>query len=511
MKYNIYNKVSRVLLLSSVLAVGMLTTSCNDWLDVRPETEDKEKDQFASQKGFETALTGCYMAMAERSIYGERLTMTNIESLANLWYRASSVTTQERLEDKDMADHNYDGDYARTSIAAIYKGLFYTIVQANMIIKHGLENGGVIKSAVERNCIIGEAYAIRAYCQLDVLRLFGQMPKGGAASVMLPYSETTNINEIPLYYGYQDYVKKLKDDIANAKKYLKDSDPLFRQTFSELHNTSQSAESNEYLILRQFRMNYYAVVALEARMNLYVGDIAAANTAAMEIINAKDVNGKALRPLSGVDDLNKGYTLCPNECLFSLSKYNVASYAATSLIGGGTAGSYRTEYVLAISEQMFNELYSGQNISSHNRYQKCWNTTVTDPAGKRWVACRKYYFPETVENKSLYYQFIPMLRTSEMYLIAMETGTDLSEVNRLYNDYMISHAVANAAEFTSFDEVKAFIEGEYRREFFAEGQMFYTYKRMGTADWLWRDGKVDEKDYILPLPETEFNPNDLKK
>ena len=68
MKYNIYNKVSRVLLLSSVLAVGMLTTSCNDWLDVRPETEDKEKDQFASQKGFETALTGCYMAMAERSI-----------------------------------------------------------------------------------------------------------------------------------------------------------------------------------------------------------------------------------------------------------------------------------------------------------------------------------------------------------------------------------------------------------------------------------------------------------
>ena len=55
-------------------------SSCNDWLDVRPETEQKEDDQFSSYQGFCDAVTGMYMTMADRDIYGERLTMRRIDS-----------------------------------------------------------------------------------------------------------------------------------------------------------------------------------------------------------------------------------------------------------------------------------------------------------------------------------------------------------------------------------------------------------------------------------------------
>ena len=49
---------------------------------------------------------------------------------------------------------------------------------------------------------------------------------------------------------------------------------------------------------------------------------------------------------------------------------------------------------------------------------------------------------------------------------------------------------------------------EYRREFFAEGQMFYTYKRLGIKNMLWKtDREVGEQDYVAPLPATEYNAN----
>ena len=54
--------------------------------------------------------TGCYMSLASQDVYGERLTMSNIESLANLWYQFRNST---RYEDNDLMNHDYTGDYPR--------------------------------------------------------------------------------------------------------------------------------------------------------------------------------------------------------------------------------------------------------------------------------------------------------------------------------------------------------------------------------------------------------------
>lgn len=60
---------------------------------------------------------------------------------------------------------------------------------------------------------------------------------------------------------------------------------------------------------------------------------------------------------------------------------------------------------------------------------------------------------------------------------------------------------------------------EYRIEFFGEGQMFFTYKRMGTEHMLWTEKSdvegpggglpalATEAAYIIPLPLTEYDPN----
>jgi hypothetical protein len=92
----------------------------------------------------------------------------------------------------------------------------------------------------------------------------------------------------------------------------------------------------------------------------------------------------------------------------------------------------------------------------------------------------------------------------------METSTDLTEVNQLYVEYMKSHNVARPRMFTSLSDVATWIENEYRREFYGEGQMFYTYKRLGEKNILWNKTEANENTYIIPLPETEYDPSEIK-
>ena len=475
-------------------------SSCNDWLDVRPETEQKEDDQFSSYQGFCDAVTGMYMTMADRDIYGERLTMTNIESLANLW---SLDATSTRYEDYNLELHDYDNVvYSQAAIKAIYAKLFNTIVQANLIIKHAGTQGGVINNPATRATILGEAYGIRAYCQLDLLRLFGQVP-GGTTQVSLPYSETTGIDEIPRYYNFEEYVGKLESDIQMAESLLKDNDPVFQYSFSELNSYPDGVD--EFMYYRQSRMNYWAVKALEARMRLYVGDKAGAYEAAREVIDAT-LNGSPVMTMSGASDFANGYKLCPNECLFYLSKYDVMDYSQDFLVGGSST-SFDERNNLGLTSAMHTELFSTVNPNSNNRAGNCWRNNVPNNGGQMMSVCMKYYWNTDVSNAMLYYQIIPMLRMSEVYLIAMESTTDLNEANSLYNTYMLAHNVPNMPSFTSADDLKDFIVDEYRREFYAEGQMFHTYKRLNSTSMLWRDEPVGESEYILPLPTTEYNPN----
>ncbi|MBO5629214.1 MAG: RagB/SusD family nutrient uptake outer membrane protein, partial [Aeriscardovia sp.] len=208
-----------------LLSLGLsLMSSCEEWLDVRGENIQKEQDQFEDYKGFRDVLTGCYMSLGSTDIYGQRLTMTDIESLADLWYNTSSY--ENNYPDKYyLSIHDYSKDEPRVAIKAIYGGLFNTIATANVILKNIEEKGNNITNSKARNVIEGEALAIRAYCQLDVLRMFGQLPNGGTKTVNLPYSYTTSIDEMPAWYGYNKYVELLTADITKAEELLKGSDP----------------------------------------------------------------------------------------------------------------------------------------------------------------------------------------------------------------------------------------------------------------------------------------------
>ena len=61
---------------TKILLIGCLlvTVSCNNWLDVDPKSQVKDKDLFASEMGFKEALSGVYSLMTKEGLYGKELT-----------------------------------------------------------------------------------------------------------------------------------------------------------------------------------------------------------------------------------------------------------------------------------------------------------------------------------------------------------------------------------------------------------------------------------------------------
>lgn len=315
---------------------------------------------------------------------------------------------------------------------------------------------------------------------------------------------------MPAYYSLAAYVKKLESDLTNAESLLKDNDPVFSYTFSALNTPTRKILDDDYFYYRQSRLNYWAVKALQARMSLYLGEKEKAYHLAMEIIDGTGADGSPVMTLSGhADIVNKGYKACPNECLWYLSKYNVKT-VAKDLVGGADV-QVNLNYLYTTKERL-DKMFEGEATDSHNRYRYVWNKNVRSQYSEICAAILKYYYADDVENQMLYHQIIPMLRMSEVYLIAIETTSSLTEANQLYKTYMLDRDVVLTDDaFLSLDAVKEKLPSEYRREFFAEGQMFYAYKRTQTLNMLWGAAPMAEKDYILPLPETEFNPTNLNQ
>lgn len=368
----------------------------------------------------------------------------------------------------------------------MYGGLYSVIAQVNMILENK-DRMDCIADPVARAVVLGEAYALRAYCHFDVLRLFGQLPQHPGRTVSLPYAERVSAVELPGYYDYAAFCKKIETDLAAAEEALQGVDPVIEQ------GMVYSGNNDSHLDYRGLYLNYYAIKALQARFWLYTGDSGKAYTAAKIVYDAKPVT------LSGREDLGR-YNACPSECLFMLSVNELLDYSINVLHGG--ADINLNDGHLSITNDMRNALYPSVHYNG-NRNSSLWASN----SGK--FVLTKYYYnsSNTYDSEILLtkLQIIPMLRMSEIYLILLETTSDQAEADTLYEEYMRSHDISVSG--IALADISAEVLNEMRREFIGEGQMFYTYKRTGATGMLWGSGVIGEDQYILPLPRTESDPD----
>jgi len=105
------------------------------------------------------------------------------------------------------------------------------------------------------------------------------------------------------------------------------------------------------------------------------------------------------------------------------------------------------------------------------------------------------------------YRQIPLLRIAEMYLIATEAAPSLTEAQAYWNTFRTARNITISALSSDPVMLKDEVMKEYRKEFYAEGQAFYNYKRldMPKSKILYASTSASVVlNYVVPLPKSEL-------
>ena len=279
----------------------------------------------------------------------------------------------------------------------------------------------------------------------DMLRLFGPLTSE-LDKESIPYQTNSDQTVTPLLSG-SEVVGLILDDLKNAVGLLKDTDPYFVE--EEFSDTD--------LNYRRFRMNYFAAKGLMARVQLWGGDKEKAAATAKEVIAEGQAEGAEFFP---------------------------PTLESTSILT--LAGTARRD-----------DLYDNEN---DYRYS-VWSTYNKN--GTSVLYHRKFEKQDNVTASRQY--MIPLIRMSEMYLIAVEC-CKLDEASVYLNTFRNARN-CNSLALTEDNRINI-LANEYKKEMLGEGQLFFFYKRQEMVNI--PDGNqatgtknVELTKYVVPLPESE--------
>lgn len=461
----------------SGLVLLMVLSSCSKWLDVQPEDKFTEKQIFSSVEGISDAINGVYLDMGKTKLYGATLTSSKLEILAQR-YNVPPTHTYTQYQ-----SYNY-GDYdVQLSLNAIWTDMYKNVVNVNKFIKNLDVYAGVLDAKTDA-IFRGEAYGLRAFLQFDLLRMYGpRYSSADSLKTAIPYytSAGTEVSDI---LPANVVMQKIIADLKKAEELLGE-DPVRTQGIV-------AAAAHPFLQYRNYRMNYFALKALQARVYLYRGDLPSAAAAAQAVISNSEKFPWIL-PANILSDKQNPDRVFSTEILFGLQSMDMYD-------------NYREFF--APDQQMVNILAPGENNlktlfeNNENDYRYLPNWMTTGIGGKSFKTFFKY---ADIDKKDLIYRFtMPLIRLSEVYYIAAEAGNNVDYLNKVRNQRGLLKLQPTANFETELLK-------EYQKEFFGEGQLWYYYKRKNIVDIpnpLVSSGtlKISLNNYVFPLPLSELNP-----
>ncbi|MGE8430475.1 MAG: RagB/SusD family nutrient uptake outer membrane protein [Sphingobacterium sp.] len=492
MKIIYNNKTYSVLLM---IGLGILTQSCNKWLDVQPSTQTTEEKQFSSEQGYKDALIGIYQKMAQANSYGKELSYGCLDVLAQLYQSKSNANTDTYGQ---MARYNYTDATVKSTLSSLWTTQYSTIAQANYILKDIDADKGLF-TGVNYQLVKGEALATRALLHFDLLRLFAASPVGS------PTEESPSIPYMTAFTVNPGKVLPRAEVLALLEKDLKEAEALLAvyPTIDQIKDNAANTSLEVFTMFRQNRLNVWAVKALLARVYLYRGDKVNALKYAKEVIDSQKfefVNGNTNTVNAASATSNAIFS---TEHVFSIYKSDLKDLSDRY---------FKTEAGAPENEDLFTTLtnlnswyeiaVAGHAIdirgpqASNSRWNQFNATTVYNT---------KYYVGNNVTNVNQ--KLVPVIKLSELYYIAAEASETLEQALGYLNKVRTARLIP--ALSVSTINTPTLLEGElfkeYRKDFYAEGQLWYYYKRKNYSTLQNTvGGTMDNSKYVFPLPDNEI-------
>lgn len=462
--------------------IAVILTSACGFLNIDTPGIVSNDKMFENGQGFIDAMDGVYASMASEELYGKDLSFGFIDEIAQLYFNDYGEGETTLTKSIDLKYRDAD---VRARIDAIWSGAYNVISSANSIIDNVSGH-----SYPELPRIEGEALAVRAMVHFDILRLFApgmERPEDEA----IPYADHFSITPFRrlTVKGVYD---RIADDLVRSYKLLSESPEI-------------SGRKPSYVY-----MSKYAAAALLARVHNWAGNHeAAAKYAAL----ALEGDFQFTRD-EQVKSLFKGY-LADRECIFGLHAPNMYLDVRSNLYP-----TRLTESMLMVRDN-YQSLFEVSTFTSTNndyRYQayfakRTWTKSVT--------LCVKLYDKNYDEDQIVPTGRIPgpsLIRIPEMYYILAESAYASGDKEKAL-EYLNAVVTARgllplqAGDIDTESKFERKLVGEYVKEYWGEGQIFFTYKRFNMD----MDGvnskhfTASDEVYVLPLPESEYENGEERK
>lgn len=478
-----FGKATHFSLLFTLLS--LLLMSCSDWLDITQKGQIDAEELYADEVGYEESMAGIYQDMAKNYLYGRNM-ITVTDAMAQFWALPSGTEELAYFKKFDYTESNTED-----IIDNIWGTGYNVIANANLLLGHIESDTNNEKGNYK--LIRGEALGVRALVHLDLLRLFAPQSTTGNDKA-IPY-RTKYDNQTVGFMTVNEVLEAAEKDLLEARTLLAE-DPIKvngRKNSSLTNYNSKTAEN-----YRGCRMNYYAVCGLLARLYTLKGDLDTAEQYAQEVIDASNIFW-----LISPNEVS-GNPLFQQEILFSLY---IGSNIQSGLMSAFGVSSTGGTDVLSTSDGMLSAIFvSGEGASDDYRRSYAWRNSSDGKTTTKYL----WEFDDnntTTSVSQLLQPVVPIIRLSEMYLIVAEAhaakgdGVTVDTLNTLRKSRNLPSLLKT--DYTQ-DELVELILAEARREFVAEGQMFYMYKRLNHSI-MTESGEIATHNvqWTLPIPKVE--------
>lgn len=472
-----------------IALTGILWGGCNSWLDVKPQDKMSGDQVYSTEKGLRNALNGLYLHLGTRSLYGANLSCGFMDVLGQLY-----VIKDDNHVFLKASEYEYTHEEVKTVTEGIWKNAYKVIVNANLLYDGLVQNEGVL-TPEETKLFYGEVFALRALLHFELFRLFGPViDETTGEELSIPYYDHYTTAYLPLLSA--DSIKtKVLQDVDRALLNLQ-HDPVL--------TNGKGGHTDSFWGNRHFRMNYYAVLALKARVYLHFGQKEEAYRIVSQLLEDKDpqtgekVAFSSLFPF--VNSENAISSVSPDRFFYPEMLFCIDNQKRDELHKSFFVSDLKLSQVLMASGDFIQRLFVDENTNDI-RFVQLWNTT---PGGDKETLFKKF---ESISdnNNALRCNIQPVFRLGELYLIAAEAAPN--EVTRLnwLEKLRLNRRYQNGN--TSGHDSEELLKNEIIREFYGEGQYFYYMKRRQLEKISNQSGAEIEMQgkYKLPLPDSELN------
>ncbi|MBD5584964.1 MAG: RagB/SusD family nutrient uptake outer membrane protein, partial [Clostridia bacterium] len=422
----------------------LIGSSCSDWLDVKPKTEEEAEEMFSTQEGFKAALAGAYIALCQPELYGKELTFGMVGVLGQEWASNSNTLGTTSSAYSNFVRYRYGEVTTKPIVEAVWKNMYTTIANVNTLIQYTEEKKDVLLGD-NYEIIRGEALALRAFIHFDLFRLYGECDYSDSVKT-IPYV----LNAKPVITPQsttKEIVRLIVQDLDEALTLL-ESDPVFT-------GKDVTGVDNGYLVNRDFHLNYYAVQGLKARVYAYAGLMQEAYNAAKIVIDAQKDQGI-------FSWVNKNDITTTNAALRdrTFSTEQLFALNTTQLI----------ENIKGYFKETLTPLTKRNVVYETGDYRGVFFETdngVPEVFSKFWQMDNQTVSGAIVRPKR---NRMPILRVSEMYYIAAEylKTVDTEEALEMLNTVRRQRGLIDDLTDADPVQIQAEILKEYEREFLGE-------------------------------------------